>query len=250
MPKPWRNESKLRKLYYEELLDQSQIADRLGCSRTTVKKWFNKLGIETRNQSEVVELSHKKNSSEKEYKNKNTLKKLYYNERLSCAEIADELGCDESRIEYWMDKHELERRSLSESKKTLTPTFYTNKDGYEIICNSNKIKENCDEIRLHRLIALVDNNMEYVSENVVHHKNGIKWDNRPENLEVLPNNDHVMMHQEEIHDIEDTSYRDEDVLEKLYVYEDLSMREIGEKFGVGAMTIRKWLIETGVHPNS
>jgi len=249
MENPWRDESKLRELYYGELLDQSQIAERLGCSRATIKKWFNKHEIKTRSRSEVIELSHKKNSNEKPWSDEETLKQLYYEDKMSTGEIAEELGCTDEVVRYWMEKHGLERRNLSEASKNLAPTFYTNKDGYEMVCNSNAMYENCDEVRVHRLVALLDNDMESVSQKVVHHKNGIKWDNRPKNLELLSNDEHGMIHQEEMHDIDDTSYRDKETLEELYINNNLSMKEIAEKFDVGAMTIRKWLIKTGVHPD-
>lgn len=47
---------------------------------------------------------------EKEY-----LEKLYINEGFSMMEIANKLGCSPNKVVYWMSKHDIQRRSISDS---------------------------------------------------------------------------------------------------------------------------------------
>ena len=46
---------------------------------------------------------------------KESLDVLYRDRGLSMAQIAEELGCSASKVVYWMDKHGIERRSISEA---------------------------------------------------------------------------------------------------------------------------------------
>jgi hypothetical protein len=73
--------------------------------------------------------------------------------------------------------------------------FQTRNDGYEII--DEQVKGERITLLHHRLLALVDNEIEEVVNNHVHHKNGVKWDNRRGNIEVLSASEHARKHQEE-----------------------------------------------------
>lgn len=44
---PWKNKETLERLYHGEGLDQAEIADKLGCDRTTIIKWMDEFDIET-----------------------------------------------------------------------------------------------------------------------------------------------------------------------------------------------------------
>jgi hypothetical protein len=54
----------------------------------------------------------------------------------------------------------------------------------------------------HRLIAenIIGRRLEM--NEIVHHKNGKRWDNRPENLEVMDKNDHARLHGQRPEDLE------------------------------------------------
>ena len=49
---------------------------------------------------------------------------------------------------------------------------------------------NSDYVPLHRLTAVAEYGIEAVADSVVHHKNGVRFDNRPENLELMSNAEH------------------------------------------------------------
>jgi hypothetical protein len=71
-------------------------------------------------------------------------------------------------------------------------TFLTKPSGYETWATRNR--QGMDWVYVHRLLAVAENGFEALNGNHVHHKNGIKWDNRPENIEVLSPSEHARTH--------------------------------------------------------
>jgi len=63
---------------------------------------------------------------------------------------------------------------------------YIHIDGYPYI----RGQRNSDYVPIHRLVAVAEFGVSDVVEKHVHHKNGVRWDCRPENLELLSNSDH------------------------------------------------------------
>jgi len=126
------------------------------------------------------------------YKDPDKLRELYHEERLSMAEIGNRHGVSHMTVKYWMRKHGIERRSIFEAAKvrkvSTIPRFRTGLTGYEYASVGGT------EYPIHRLIAVAENGIEAVKERVVHHKNGIKWDNRPDNLEVVTPSEHNQHH--------------------------------------------------------
>lgn len=77
---------------------------------------------------------------------------------------------------------------------------------------------------------------------VVHHKNGIRWDNRIENLEVLPDHIHRGMHTKE----RDSLNLPKDTLKELYIARDLTMGEVARVLNCSRTTISKYLKKYGL----
>ena len=50
----WREESILRKLHHEKEMTQTDIADKLGCSTQTVRRWLRRHDIEIRSHTEQL----------------------------------------------------------------------------------------------------------------------------------------------------------------------------------------------------
>lgn len=51
--KPWQDKDTLERLYHEKKMSQIEIADHLGCHKTTLQKWFYHHGIESRSRGEA-----------------------------------------------------------------------------------------------------------------------------------------------------------------------------------------------------
>jgi len=64
--------------------------------------------------------------------------------------------------------------------------YFHGSNGYKMFRGG----DNCDYVPIHRLVAVAEYGVDEVKEKHIHHKNGVKWDNRPENLEPLSNSEH------------------------------------------------------------
>jgi len=131
-----------------------------------------------------------------EYRNEETLRRMYWGERMSLSEIAEQFGVVISTIESWMKKNGVERRSDGRRYPFQTHASYRIDDmGYAQWRHKYNGKE--DSVRVHQLLAVAkgrDPSDVFGSGNHVHHKNGIPWDNRPENIELLTAVEHTRGH--------------------------------------------------------
>lgn len=135
-------------------------------------------------------------SGKKLWRDKETLEYLYNEKGMTTCEVGDRLDCTGACISKWLKKHSIERRAPREyfvgnySKKA---NFQTDVNGYERwnAANGNDVP---DSMYVHRLLAIAMHGIEAVKDMDIHHKNGIKWDNRPENIEVKTKTDHMSEH--------------------------------------------------------
>lgn len=74
-----------------------------------------------------------------------------------------------------------------------TPASFRNRyDGYEVWMHS--VDGVQYSVRVHRLVAVAKCGIEAVKNMDVHHKNGVRWDNRPENLDIMTRSEHMSLH--------------------------------------------------------
>lgn len=184
MDNKYKDEDWLREKYNEEHWTMKNIADCCGISMGTVQYWMNKYNIERRDK-----WAHLREADRK-YKNKKWMLEKYVDGGCSATEMAKLADCDVMTILTWLDKHGIDRRSHEESASSNTPHFYTSERGYEIIGDTK------NQISVHRLVSISHFGTNSVKNKVVHHKNGIPWDNRPENLEIMTNKEHGKLHAE------------------------------------------------------
>lgn len=145
--KPWRDEQRLRTLYVEKRLSTSGIGERLDCSRKTVEKWIREYELKTEakpwrdketlsrlrneeylSQAEIAErfdcsqtiisywlrefnLYSGKLTEPKPWRDEEVLRRLYVDQQLTMAEVAETLRCSRQAVEEWIHRHEIETRS-------------------------------------------------------------------------------------------------------------------------------------------
>jgi hypothetical protein len=73
--------------------------------------------------------------------------------------------------------------------------FYTHQRGYEYVQSERRGETQSTSV--HQLLAIAeggDPHLIYAGTHHVHHKNHIRWDNRPENIEVMEKSEHAKLH--------------------------------------------------------
>lgn len=85
-------------------------------------------------------------------------------------------------------------RSQSPQNKVNRSKFRTDYNGYERASAWNHEKRGNDDVYIHRLLAVSMIGIDSVKGKDVHHINGISWDNRPENIEVISKSEHGRIH--------------------------------------------------------
>lgn len=176
---PWRDEETLRSLYVGEGKSISQVADELDTSYSTVYRWMERHNIPKRQATQ---------DTNGPWRDKETLEELYIEQRLTIPEVAEELECGKTTIHRWLKNHGIGRRNSGGRRERAW--FGTDNWGYERW--NEKISESC--VRVHRLQAVAEYGFDAVKDKVVHHRNGFKWDNRPDNLELMTATEHSKHH--------------------------------------------------------
>lgn len=109
MAVPWEDEELLRELYVDQEMTQQEVADAIGCSRSTIQRHMKEKGIERRPATD------RQRTAEERYRHtdhsKEKLKRMYYEEGMSSNDIAAELGVTPRGVRYWMEELGLDRRS-------------------------------------------------------------------------------------------------------------------------------------------
>ena len=175
----------------------------------------------------------------KQYRDEAWLREKYHEEGLTLQEMADECDVAVSAIHKWMERKGVERRSRAESLRRPGTTYYVDSAGYEA-WSSHNYEGTKDNLRVHRLLAVAEYGFDAVAGRVVHHRNDIPWDNRPENIAVLTHNEHSAAHDE----YADAPWRDEQTL--IEAYEGSSINEIAEQWGCDQRTILTWMRRFGI----
>lgn len=176
--RPWRDEELLKKMKLDRDMTHDEISNELGCSQPTISKWVSEYGIE------------KKPCP---WNNEEKLRKLYIIEGLSLREIGNHLDCCRSTVANNMDEFGIERR-LANDEYGHVP-FSCREHGYEYW--RTRHKDEIFSVKHHRLLAVVKYGFDAVKNMDVHHVNGIKWDNRVENLELMTHSEHSSLHSNE-----------------------------------------------------
>lgn len=173
-------------LFVEEDMNTYEIADELNTTHVTVSKWLDKFGI--REKKEI--------NKDRPWRDEDRMRELYTDDKLTIPQLAGELNCARLTVHIWLKKHGIERRGRLEEatrvRKKKPGSHRITRDGYEVV--ETKVDGSTKSARIHRLVMVSEKGIDAVAGNVVHHKNGISWDNRPFNLEVMTPEEHGEHH--------------------------------------------------------
>jgi len=207
----WRDEGLLRKLYVEQELSVDEISQRLACCTKTIRNWLKRHSIPMRSSLESLTLSVK-NGKRGKYHNLPSLyldieeiKRLYLDEKIGGLRIAKMFGSTPSTIYAIMKKNGIPIRTRDEAAivrfgrirvRQKVPNGYiyisigSLSESERILFKPMIDRKKHWAIEEHRLVMARMLNRPIRKDEVVHHLNGIKDDNRFENLILLNNSKH------------------------------------------------------------
>jgi len=175
---PWQDREILKELYHEKDLTQEEIAELLGCGEGTVNRWVHKFDFEVNPIGSTNETIREVD-----------LDTLYWEEGLSQKEIAEKCDCSVALVSKQMSEQNIPVRGGYDGEMTV---YTGSQQGYQrMYVRDGDSTKKC---LVHRLIAVAEYGYDEVVDNVVHHINEVKWDNRPSNLTVMSNAEHASHH--------------------------------------------------------
>ncbi len=160
------------------------------------------------------------------WRDESTLRHLYIDRGLSTHAIADKLGCSQDTVRTWMDRCGVDARdhadAVARAIRSRPAHFETTNRGYERW--TTETNGSSAMMSVHRLLAVSEFGIDAVKSMDVHHKNGIPWDNRPENIEPLSRAEHRKEHRE-------IKKPERLAIAALYDATNLSQKEVADRFG-------------------
>lgn len=136
-------------------------------------------------------------SEYKIWRDEETLNYLYWDCEMSHNQIANRIGCSSTTVNKWKNKYDIGSRDYGiekahEARRVSYAKFSLGVHGYEQW--ESTYKGYSDRLLVHRLMAVAKFGYEQTVENHVHHKSGVSWDNRMENIELMDVIEHKKLH--------------------------------------------------------
>lgn len=174
----------------------------------------------------------------RDWREEDILRELYHGQRLSLTEVGDELGCTAQTVKNNMDRLGIETRSQSQAQQTRGMSIRLTENGHEYIHHQYDGEQ--ANVYIHRLAAVAWYGLDEVTDNDVHHCNGVPWDTREDNTDVMSRSDHSSVH------VQDAPWRHEDVLRETYEQNNRQKEATAEALGCSHETVRRYVREFGI----
>lgn len=134
---------------------------------------------------------------------------LFHDHELTQEEMSVWAGCSQRTISNWMQELNVpaNRISTKRSPTKRKKRAHTKSDGqidyrqadaqgyerWDVYADGS-----WTSVLVHRLLAVAEYGCEALHRDMdIHHKNGIQWDNRPDNIAVMDHADHARMHSDD-----------------------------------------------------
>lgn len=168
------------------------------------------------------------------YKDEDTLRRLYHEEGLSGREMAERLDCGQQTVFRWMENFGIERQdkvqAIKEHHRVEYANYRMNTDGHYMWLAAHEGKN--EKVYVARLLAVAEHGTDAVEGMHAHHKNGVPWDNRPENIELMTPAEHTSHHsQGKDHPNSKLTEEDARDIVEMYNNTDKTQKEVAEEFG-------------------
>lgn len=171
-----------------------------------------------------------------DYKDEETLRRLHWDEGLSLGDMAERLGCGKTTVHRWMGRLDVDRRDhksavVNEFRKKYA-RYRVTQDGYCIWQSFHN--GGTDRMQVHRLLAVAEYGIDAVKGRVVHHEDGVKWNNVPGNISLMDNSEHTKHHAPIGEDHHNSKLTSDEVVEikQLLDKTDMYQEDIAEMYGV------------------
>ncbi len=191
----------IHRLYREEEKSVPEISRQLAIPTNTIRHYMERWGIPQRNAGEAHRIAIKRGiiKGVQLTLSKEELYDLYWKQNYTLGDIAKQVGCCIDRVKRQMQKLNIPRRTVSEAyklafikgRKGNGGRHYDRRGGYVYILQpTHRLTDYRGYVREHVLVWEQAHARELPDGWCVHHINGIRDDNRPENLLGLPKRNH------------------------------------------------------------
>ena len=208
MGKPWTNEALLYEMYVEERMSQLEIAEKLGCGDSTISNWLREYDIK------------------RPWRDESIMRELYEDRMMSHPQIAEELDCGVPTVEEWMSKHGIEGRDTG----TAVSVEAFGKETYQKLHDEQYLRELYHERRLSSPEIAEKIGCSEPALSVRFSEYGIEMRDRSTRTSLGAVS-------QETHE----ALRDADLMEKLYVEQEMSLHDLADELDCSFSTVRTWL---------